>query len=722
MRSVNQLQDLVVKTVLFDKVTVAPVAETESLPTSPHSSFPSSRPSPLDVVSSRPRARTPERVPSPSSMSRRELTASTSRVARVVPRRRSSASSSSSSSRRRAAASSARAVIRSRDVASSARAVTNDECEIVRAMCALAMSSEGASAPHPLSACAITDANGTTRVARGHEGQGSTRAEIACVEALVRDGVDVRGGTACVNLEPVHGEVAGETRAVEALVTAGVRRVVVGMLHPLPGLRGRAVKAMRERGIVVDVLDARASGLEGEVAASCRETNEALLYRVATGLPYSVYKYAMTLDGKIATDNGHSSWVTGAEARERVFRERKRADCIVVGGATVRKDNPRLTCREETGFQPARIVLSRTLNLPEDAELWRVRDVAPTIVCTTKGARPEFQKMLRSKGVEVVEFNELTPLEAAKYMHARGFLRCFWECGGGLAAPAMKSGVFHHVMAFVAPKLIGGNSAPTPLGDLGFEAMHDALPLAGVTLETVGRDILVRGYVPNSQSTGALGRIASAGHSVRGLDFHVGESADDEERADEGTLMLLEQVVASIAQEDEVCAQDELPPIKFYKAWDEHGALSNFSPFPVRIDDIEWPTVEHYYQAQKFAGVDMEVARDTYEKIKIAPSPEAAAKIGRSAQVTNPESIRTDWEDVKLEVMHRALVTKFIRHEGPRNLLLQSVCKDGRVRLIEDSPVDMIWGTGRDGSGQNLLGTLLADLREEFVSGRLVAN
>ena len=90
--------------------------------------------------------------------------------------------------------------------------------------------------------------------------------------------------------------------------------------------------------------------------------------------------------------------------------------------------------------------------------------------------------------------------------------------------------------------------------------------------------------------------------------------------------------------------------------------------------------------------------------------------------MTNPESIRTDWEDVKLEVMHRALVTKFIRHEGPRNLLLQSVCKDGRVRLIEDSPVDMIWGTGRDGSGQNLLGTLLADLREEFVSGRLVAN
>ena len=216
-----------------------------------------------------------------------------------------------------------------------------------------------------------------------------------------------------MNLEPVHGEVAGETRSVEAVVARGDARGG-GHVAPVAGFeRTRAVRAMRERGIEVDVLDPAADGAEGEAARRCRETNEALLYRVATRLPFSVYKYAMTLDGKIATAIGHSSWVTGAEARERVFRERKRADAVVVGGETVRKDNPRLTCRRESGFQPARVVLSRSLNLPEDAKLWNVRGVAPTIVCTTKGARPEFQSALRAKGVEVIEFDELTPLAAA---------------------------------------------------------------------------------------------------------------------------------------------------------------------------------------------------------------------------------------------------------------------------------------------------------------------
>ena len=602
------------------------------------------------------------------------------------------------------------------------RGVSEEDAERVIRCCELARECEGKSAPHPLSACAVAErASGRVVAEASHEGQGATRAEISCANDLAARGVCLEasgGGTVYVNLEPVHGEVAGETRSVEAVVAAGATRAVVGMLHPLPGLRGRAVRAMRERGIEVDVLDPAADGAEGEAARRCRETNEALLYRVATRLPFSVYKYAMTLDGKIATAIGHSSWVTGAEARERVFRERKRADAVVVGGETVRKDNPRLTCREESGFQPARVVLSRSLNLPEDAKLWNVRGVAPTIVCTTKGARPEFQSALRAKGVEVIEFDELTPLAAAEYMYARGFLRCFWECGGGLAAPAMRSGVFHNVMAFVAPKLIGGGSrAPTPLGDLGLDAMHDALPLSGIHLETCGRDILVRGYVPNSQSTGRLGHMARVGFGLRGMDFDVGESADDDERADDGSLIFVEQAVASLVDDDkdDCCQMDELPPIKFYKAWDEHGALSNFSPFPVSMDGEVWMTVEHYYQAQKFASVDNDTARQIYLDIKNAVTPETAAKIGRGAQIEYPECVRADWEDIKVEVMRRALMEKLKSHDGPRQLLLHTVCSDGRVRLIEDSPVDPVWGAGRDGTGENLLGNLLDEIRQDLV-------
>ena len=607
--------------------------------------------------------------------------------------------------------------------AATLRAVTPRDAEIMTRVCELARAREGIAAPHPLSACAVTRGDGDVVVEATHAGQGSTRAEIACADEMWRRGATLNSsdrGTVYVNLEPVHGEVAGETRSVEALAATGATRAVVGMLHPLPGLRGRAVRALRERGIEVCVLEGEAEGFEGEAARACRETNEALLYRVATGLPFSVYKYAMTLDGKIATDTGHSSWVTGAEAREMVFRERKRADAVVVGGGTVRKDNPRLTCREETGFQPARVVLTRSLDLPEDAKLWNVRGVAPTIVCTTKGVKPEFQNALRAKGVEVVEFDELTPLAAAQYMFKRGFLRCFWECGGGLAAPAMKSGVFHNVLAFIAPKLVGGGAlAPTPLGNLGIEAMHDALPLSGVRLEIYGRDILIRGYVPNSHSTGRLSQLASAGYSVRGLEFNVGESSDDDERTDDGSLISVERAVASLVNDDEVCDMDNLPPVKFYKAWDEYGALSNFSPFPVSVDGVEWPTVEHYYQAQKFAGVHNDIARESFEKIKLAESPEAAAKIGRSAQAAHPESVRKDWDDVKVDVMRRALTEKLVRYEGPRTLLMESVCTDGRVRVIEDSPVDGVWGAGRDGTGQNLLGALLVNIREDLVSGRL---
>jgi len=592
------------------------------------------------------------------------------------------------------------------------------DAERILRCCDLARRSEGVTAPHTLSGVVLEDARGEVVVEAFQLGQGGTRAEIACEAAVRRlGGVDVfEGGlTAYTNLEPTHGTVAGETRSVEALKQAGVRRVVVGMLHPIPGLRGRGVRALRDFGIEVKVLDADADGVEGRAAQECRTVNEAVLYRVATSLPFSVYKYAMTLDGKIATSTGHSSWVTGTEARERVFRERKRSDAVVVGGETVRKDDPRLTCREERGFQPARVVLSRSLNLPDDAKLWDV-SAAPTIVLTNKGVRSDFQKMLRSKGVEVVEFDELTPLAASQYMYARGFLRCFWECGGGLAAPAMKSGVFHNIMAFIAPKLIGGgSSAPTPLGDLGLQAMHDALPLSGVQVETCGRDILMRGYAPNSQSTGRLGQITTVGYSVRGLDFDVGESSDDDERADDGTLIAVELAAASLVNHDEVCGMDELPPIKFFKAWDEYGALSNFSPFPIEIDGFVWPTVEHYYQAEKFAGVDSEIAKKAIEGIKRADSPEAAAKIGRTTQAKHPESVRCDWEEAKLSVMRRGLKEKFATHEGPRRLLMASVCNDGRARLIEDSPVDMIWGAGRDGTGKNLLGMMLSNIREELL-------
>lgn len=195
---------------------------------------------------------------------------------------------------------------------------------------------------------------------------------------------------AYLNLEPVHGLCAGDLSAVEALVGTGVARVVVGLPHPLPRLRGCAIAALQAAGLAVDVMSPDATAAEPALSAAwlaVLRVNEALLHRAVTGRPFSVWKYAMTLDGKIASSTGHSAWVTGPcwscvtfpphpvelissraagpIARERVYSERARSDAVIIGGQTLRHDNPRLTTRRLGGHTPARIIISRTMDLPE---------------------------------------------------------------------------------------------------------------------------------------------------------------------------------------------------------------------------------------------------------------------------------------------------------------------------------------------------------------------
>ncbi|CAK9164485.1 unnamed protein product [Ilex paraguariensis] len=255
---------------------------------------------------------------------------------------------------------------------------------------------------------------------------------------------------------------------------AGISRVVVGIRHPLENLRGDAIRALRSEGLKVDVIgeELQSKTIE-EALKSCLVVNAPLLYRNASQVPFSVLKYAMTLDGKIAASSGHASWISSRKSRTRVFELRGRSDAVIVGGNTVRKDgmnlcllllsnggdgqnlinglliqlwniDPRLTARHGGGHFPLRIVMSQTLNLPELANLWDVTEV-PTIVATQRGARKSFQKFLASKGVEVVEFDMLNPKDVMEYLYDRGYLSVLWECGGTLAASAISSGVIHKV-------------------------------------------------------------------------------------------------------------------------------------------------------------------------------------------------------------------------------------------------------------------------------------
>lgn len=309
----------------------------------------------------------------------------------------------------------------------------------VRRAAEIADKSAGFTSPHPNFGCVIATAGKV--VGEGYlYAQGTKPAEVQAVEAA---GELCRGATAYLNMEP--GDCHGDRTAVSALVKAGITRVVVGIRHPLQHLRSHALRAMRSEGLQVDVLgeDLKSKIVE-EALKSCLIVNAPLIYRAASRVPFSVLKYAMTLDGKIAASSGHASWISSKESRYRVFELRGRSDAIVVGGNTVRKDNPQLTARHGGGHVPIRIVMSRTLNLPEVANLWDVSSV-PTIVVTQRGARKSFQKFLASKGVEVVEFDILNTRDVMEYFYDRGYLSILWECGGTLAASAISSGIIHKV-------------------------------------------------------------------------------------------------------------------------------------------------------------------------------------------------------------------------------------------------------------------------------------
>ncbi|KAG2650893.1 hypothetical protein PVAP13_1NG239300 [Panicum virgatum] len=405
-----------------------------------------------------------------------------------------------------------------------------------------------------------------------------------------------------------------------------------------------------------------------------------MLYRAAFHVPFSVLKYAMTADGKIAASSGHASWISGKASRGRVFELRGRSDAVIVGGNTVRFDDPRLTARHIEGHVPVRIVMSQSLNLPEEANLWNVND-AYTIVATQRGARRDFQKKLARKGVEVVEFDMLNPRDVMSYCYDRGYLSVLWECGGTLAASAISASVIHKVIVFMAPKIIGGLNAPTPVGELGMSQMTQAINLIDHSYEQIDRDMLLSGYIQ--------------------------------------PIPDLSPVIPSM---DEIPSVDpEISPyetniISFYKTWDTFGAFSNFSPHPIHMpdengDSFMWPSVEHYYQAHKFVGVDNPQARTIVQEIKLAKSPEEAARIGRTRQKRFPELVRTDWETTKIDVMYRAIKQKFSTYPGLTNMLLSTA---GSV-LVEASPHDLFWGGGREGEGLNYLGRLLMQLRSEIM-------
>jgi diaminohydroxyphosphoribosylaminopyrimidine deaminase/5-amino-6-(5-phosphoribosylamino)uracil reductase len=233
----------------------------------------------------------------------------------------------------------------------------------------------------------------------------------------------------------------------------------------------------------------------GILEQQCLELNEAFFHRVRTNLPFGIFKYAMTLDGKIATTSGHSYWITGTEARRMVHDLRVGCEAIITGGNTVRLDNPHLTTHGLSQHNPLRVVVSQSCDLPDRANLWQITDTERTLLITLPDINLQLKQKLRDRQVEVLELDDISPEIVMQELGKRGCNTVLWECGGRLGAAAIKAKMVQKIYAFIAPKLIGGFTAPSPIDDLGLMLMTDAMNLSRSQFQQVGNDLLVTGYL-----------------------------------------------------------------------------------------------------------------------------------------------------------------------------------------------------------------------------------
>lgn len=355
----------------------------------------------------------------------------------------------------------------------------------------LAQRGEGAVNPNPLVGAVIVR-NGRIIGAGWHERWGGPHAER---NALARCSEPAAGATLYVTLEPCchHGKTPPCT---EAVIAAGVKRVVVGLTDPNPLVAGKGIAQLREAGIEVE---------SGVLEEELRYQNRVFLKYITGQLPWVVMKSAMTLDGKIATHTGDSRWVTGEEARRCVHEMRRRYMAILVGIGTALADDPMLNCRlEGNPRQPVRIVADSRARLPLDSQLVHTAGELRTVVAHTSRADASRLMLLQKAGVETwcCEADEEGMLSIGSLMEQMGRAgidSCLLEGGGTLNEAFLRGGFIDEAALFVAPKLVGGSEAKTPIEGEGFERMAQAVELESLRVEPVGEDWLMRGFVKRAK-------------------------------------------------------------------------------------------------------------------------------------------------------------------------------------------------------------------------------
>ncbi len=339
----------------------------------------------------------------------------------------------------------------------------NNDISCMQEALALARLGWGHTNPNPMVGAVVTDPEGKI-IGRGfHARAGCPHAEVNAIrDALTHHG-SCAGGTIYVTLEPCC--TTGRTPpCTQAILDAGLKRVVSGALDANPKHAGRGIELLRDAGVEC---------VTGVCHDECIELNRPFFKYITTGLPFVILKMAMTLDGKIAAPDGSSKWITGPEARSRVQQLRRLADAVMVGGGTLRADSPGLTVREPEDWtpQPKRLIVSREMSDEDVAEFFpdgNVRRVAPE-------SPAAWNALLEELGREEC-------------------MVLLIEGGGQLADCVLRAGIVDYVEFHIAPKLLGGRNSIPVLGGQDPVSLADALELHQIKVRFFGSDIAVSGY------------------------------------------------------------------------------------------------------------------------------------------------------------------------------------------------------------------------------------
>lgn len=359
---------------------------------------------------------------------------------------------------------------------------------------ALLLGERGDPSPNPHVGAVVGDAQGNVLGEGHHEATGLDHAEVVALKAA---GDKARGQTLYVTLEPCNHQ--GRTPpCVDAILAAGIKRVVVGCADPNPRVTGGGIERLREAGVEV---------VTGVLETEAQQLIKAWTKFITTGQSYLMLKLAISLDGRIATRSGASKWITGPESRLRVQSLRAAHDAVMVGVNTVLADNPRLTVRDVPGRSPVRVIVDSKLRIPTTAQVVQTATQTPTCVVTTVGAPKAQEDALHALGVRVIRVpptaeGRCEPAVMLRELAAREVVNVMCEGGSELGGSLLASGLADELHVFVAPLLLGPRGRPGAVDWAGPENPSDAPRIDPPRWELCGADAYVWGPLKYPKKTG----------------------------------------------------------------------------------------------------------------------------------------------------------------------------------------------------------------------------